>query len=126
VTPDPTETLSRIVVVGTSCAGKSTFAQQLASTSGCPRIELDALHWGANWQPKPSEEFRRLVVEAASARAWVADGNYGVVRELLWPRGPQLTPVVGASSRRCGQLVSSSIVLHFPAVCFTFGSAVFC
>lgn len=86
MTPDPTEPVSRIVVVGTSCAGKSTFAQQLASTSGCPRIELDALHWGANWQPKPSEEFRRLVVEAASARAWVADGNYGVVRELLWPR----------------------------------------
>jgi hypothetical protein len=25
-----------------------------------------------------------------------------------------------------GQLVSASIVLHFPAVCFTFGKAVFC
>ena len=77
---------SRIVVVGTSCAGKSTFAQALADASGCPRIELDELHWSANWQPKPPEEFRRLVAEAASADTWVADGNYGVVRELLWPR----------------------------------------
>lgn len=86
MTPEPTETPFRIVVVGTSCAGKSTFAQVLAGASGCPRIELDALHWGANWQPKPSAEFRRLVAEAASAQAWIADGNYGAVRELLWPR----------------------------------------
>ena len=77
------QNLSRVVVIGTSCAGKSTFAQALADISDLPRIELDALHWGANWQPKSSEEFRRLVAEAASAESWVADGNYGVVRELV-------------------------------------------
>ena len=77
---------SRIVVVGTSCAGKSTFAQALAEVSACSRIELDALHWGPNWQPKPAEEFRRLVAEAAGSESWVADGNYGAVRESLWPR----------------------------------------
>ena len=77
---------SRVVVVGTSCAGKSTFARALAEASACPRIELDALHWGPNWQPKPAEEFRRLVAEAAGSEVWVADGNYGAVRESLWPR----------------------------------------
>lgn len=80
------ESLSRVVVVGTSCAGKSTFAQAFASTCDCPRIELDELYWGMNWQPKPLEEFRHLVAQAANAEAWVADGNYRVVRELLWSR----------------------------------------
>ena len=76
----------RIVVVGTSCAGKSTFARAVAEASTCMRIELDALYWGPNWQPKSTEEFRRLVSEAAAVDSWVADGNYGVVRESLWSR----------------------------------------
>lgn len=76
----------RIVVVGSSCAGKSTFAQALADARGCPRIELDALYWGPHWQPKPTGEFRRLVDAASGGDTWVADGNYGGVRELLWPR----------------------------------------
>jgi adenylate kinase family enzyme len=77
---------ARIVVVGTSCAGKSTFARELARALGCTRIELDDLHWGPDWQPKPRSEFRRLVNEAVAAQAWVADGNYSAVRDILWPR----------------------------------------
>jgi adenylate kinase family enzyme len=44
------------------------------------------LHWGPNWQPKPAGVFHHLVAEAAEGECWVADGNYGAVRELLWPR----------------------------------------
>lgn len=31
----------RVVVIGPSCAGKSTFAQHLAEARRCARIELD-------------------------------------------------------------------------------------
>lgn len=77
---------SRTLVVGTSCAGKSTFARKLATLSGRTCIELDVLYWGPDWQPKPQETFRQLVAEAAAAESWIAEGNYGAVRDLLWPR----------------------------------------
>lgn len=73
-------------MVGTSCAGKTTFTRALGKTLGCPIVELDDLYWGPDWTPKPPEEFRRLVAEAAAADTWVADGNYSSVRDVLWPR----------------------------------------
>lgn len=76
----------RIVVVGTSCCGKSVFARELAQSLGFPCVELDELYWAPSWKPKPNDEFRRLVAAAASAPCWVVDGNYGTVRDILWPR----------------------------------------
>jgi adenylate kinase family enzyme/GNAT superfamily N-acetyltransferase len=76
----------RIVVVGTSCCGKTVFARLLAQSLRCPCVELDELYWGPAWTPKPDGEFRRLVEAAASAPRWIADGNYGQVRDVLWTR----------------------------------------
>ena len=78
--------LSRIVVVGTSCAGKSTLAQQLAERLASPHIELDALYWLADWQPRDRSDFRARVSAVLAQDCWVIDGNYGSVRELVWPR----------------------------------------
>jgi adenylate kinase family enzyme len=75
----------RIVVVGTSGAGKTTFARQLAGLLDRTHIELDALHWGPNWTVRA--EFRELVSVAVSADEWVVDGNYGAVRDQVWGRG---------------------------------------
>jgi hypothetical protein len=47
--------LRRVAVVGTSCAGKATFAAALATKLQIPHIELDALHWRAGWIPVPPE-----------------------------------------------------------------------
>jgi adenylate kinase family enzyme len=76
----------RVVVIGSSCAGKSSFARSLAQARGCAHIELDELFWSAGWQPRPASEFRRLVAASAGAGSWVADGNYSSVRDVLWPR----------------------------------------
>jgi adenylate kinase family enzyme/GNAT superfamily N-acetyltransferase len=76
----------RIVVVGTSGCGKTVLARRLARSLRCPCVELDELYWGPKWTPKPDAEFRRLVAAAASAPRWVADGNYGRLRDVLWPR----------------------------------------
>jgi adenylate kinase family enzyme len=78
--------LDRVVVVGTSGAGKSTFAARLGRRLRRPVFDLDALHWGPDWTPKPPDEFRCLVEEQAAASHWIASGNYGRVRDLLWPR----------------------------------------
>ncbi|HVO94622.1 MAG TPA: hypothetical protein VMT22_17365 [Terriglobales bacterium] len=52
--------MARVVVIGTSCVGKSTFARSVANLLKVPHIELDAFFWSPNWVQKPSEEFRVL------------------------------------------------------------------
>jgi adenylate kinase family enzyme len=78
--------LERVVVIGTSGSGKTTFARVLAQALGLRHVELDALYWGPDWTPQPTELFRQRVVEAAAGPRWVIDGNYSAVRELIWPR----------------------------------------
>jgi adenylate kinase family enzyme len=78
--------LERVMVVGTSCCGKTAFSKVLAELLKCPRIELDALYWGPNWQAKRDAEFRRLAEEAVLQDRWVVDGNYSALRDVTWPR----------------------------------------
>lgn len=78
--------LRRVVVVGTSGSGKTTFARRLADNLAVPHIELDQLHWGPNWRPKDLTEFRQLTAQAVSREYWVIDGNYHVIRDIVWPR----------------------------------------
>lgn len=80
----------RVVVVGTSGAGKSTLAQRLSQALSCPWLELDRLYWGANWQPVAAAQFIQAVDAAAQGERWIADGNYRLVRELLWSRATHI------------------------------------
>ena len=77
--------LDRVVVIGSSCAGKTTFAARLAHVLGQPTTDLDELFWAPHWQAKPLDEFRRLTEQVASSERWVVSGNYGDVRPVLWP-----------------------------------------
>lgn len=68
---------SRIQVVGTSCSGKSTFARQLSQILKIPYVELDALHWGPNWQESEPDLFQARVAKATEGESWIVDGSYG-------------------------------------------------
>ncbi len=78
--------MQRVVVIGSSCSGKSTFAMRLANLINSPYIELDSLHWLPDWQERPDSEFRQLVQREVDKNCWVIDGNYAVARDLLWPK----------------------------------------
>jgi adenylate kinase family enzyme len=83
----------RIVVIGTSGAGKTVIAKRIASALDLACIELDSLHWEPNWEALSKtnpDEFIRRVSAAISADAWVSDGNYAVVRNLIWGRATHL------------------------------------
>ncbi len=80
----------RVVVVGTSCSGKTTFSRALSQRLDLPHIELDALYWGPNWTARAPDEFRANVSQATAATAWVCDGNYARVRDLVWERANTL------------------------------------
>lgn len=76
----------RIVVIGSTGSGKTTLAATLATRLGCPHIELDALHWGADWTEAPTDLFRDRVRHAVRGDTWVVDGNYSQARDLVWSR----------------------------------------
>lgn len=78
--------LQRVSVVGTSCSGKTTFAANLARILNVKHIELDALSWLPDWVERPKDEFLNLAKRAAADDAWVFDGNYSRVREMVWSR----------------------------------------
>ncbi|HLX28148.1 MAG TPA: toxin [Casimicrobiaceae bacterium] len=94
--------LDRIVVIGSSCAGKTTFARTLAALFECPAIQLDELYWGPNWNARSPDEFAKLTDAATSGHRWVVDGNYSVIRDLVWPRA---TAIVWLNIGFCTVLV---------------------
>ena len=49
-------------------------------------IELDALFHQPGWEPLDDDTFRARVLEAMEAPAWVVDGNYSALREMVWER----------------------------------------
>jgi adenylate kinase family enzyme len=53
-------------------------------------VELDALHFERDWVEVPDERMRDLAREATTGDAWVVDGNYAAVRDVVWPRATQI------------------------------------
>ena len=78
--------LQRVVIIGTSSTGKTTFAQNLACILNSKHIEMDELFWDSNWTPKTHSEFTNLVSSHTDADKWVIDGNYRSVRDIVWKR----------------------------------------
>ena len=63
------------------------MAKRIAAALDSRFIELDRLHWEPNWEALTvtnPDEFVRRVGAATSGDAWVCDGNYGLVRDLIW------------------------------------------
>jgi adenylate kinase family enzyme len=77
----------RVVVLGTTGSGKTSFARRLARAIGSVHVEMDALFHERGWTPASDEVFRARVSEATDAPAWVLDGSYrGLIGDIAWPR----------------------------------------
>ncbi|MGE5286656.1 MAG: adenylate kinase, partial [Micromonosporaceae bacterium] len=49
-------------------------------------MELDAIFHQPGWTPLPADEFADRVAAVVGGDGWVIDGNYSVVRPLVWAR----------------------------------------
>lgn len=78
----------RVVVAGATGSGKTTLARRIGAVLGLPVTELDALHHGPSWTPRP--EFMADVEAFSSADAWVSEWQYPAARELLADRANTL------------------------------------
>ena len=68
--------MQRVLVMGSSGSGKSTFARRLADITDLPFVSLDALYWRPGWLASDNAEFDQRVTEVARQPQWVIDGNY--------------------------------------------------
>lgn len=78
--------MPRLVVIGTSGAGKTRAAQEIGRRLGVAVVELDSMYHRPGWESRPADEFRALVDGATAGDDWVVDGNYSVIRDIVWPR----------------------------------------
>ena len=78
--------MRRVLVIGISGAGKSTFSRALAEKTGLPLIHLDSEFWRPGWRITPREEWRARVAELVTREAWIMDGSYGASLDLRLPR----------------------------------------
>lgn len=100
--------MQRVMVMGCSGSGKSTFATRLAAKLGLPYVSLDALFWQPGWVEPDKAEFTAKVVAEAESPSWVIDGSYkshaGDLRRtradtVFWFDLPRRTCLAGALRR---------------------------
>jgi len=75
----------RVLVIGSSGAGKSTFAAALGQLLGLPVIHLDQEYWLPGWTEPARQAWRAKVGELAAGEAWVMEGNFSGTWDLRAP-----------------------------------------
>lgn len=73
--------VARVLVVGSSGAGKTTMARALAERLRVPHTELDSLWHGPGWVPRP--EFEHDVEAMLDTGRWVTEYQYRQVKDRL-------------------------------------------
>lgn len=68
--------MKRIVIIGCSGSGKSTFSRKLQQLKGNPLYHLDKLFWLPDWELRSAEEQDRIQKGLVQEDKWIIDGNY--------------------------------------------------
>jgi adenylate kinase family enzyme len=103
----------RIVVIGTSGAGKTTLARRIADRLAVQHIELDAINWQPGWRDLMRHDpalFVARVTAAIQAESWVVDGNYGPVQAPVWGRATHLVWLDYARWRIMARVIRRSLL----------------
>lgn len=97
----------RVLVAGTSGAGKTSLAARLGQALELPHVEIDALFHGPGWTPRQSFTCE---VETFSAQPnWVTEWQYGSVRALLAERADMLVWLDLPRARVMRQVITRTV-----------------
>jgi adenylate kinase family enzyme len=78
--------MRRVLVIGCSGAGKSTFCERLAALTGLSILALDGAFWRSGWVETPREEWRACVQRLTAGEAWIMDGTFVGTLDIRLPR----------------------------------------
>ena len=68
--------MKRILVLGSSGSGKSTFARKLGQQLHIEVIHLDSHYWEPDWTNASDEEWGQKLAQLLAKESWIMDGNY--------------------------------------------------
>ncbi len=68
--------MKKVLIIGCSGAGKSTFARKLAAKTGLPLYYLDMIWHLPDRTTLSREEFDILLEKILKTDSWIIDGNY--------------------------------------------------
>jgi len=97
----------RVAILGNSGSGKSTLARNLATRTGTPVVDLDALAWepGQVAVPRdPALAAAEVAAFCATHQAWIIEGCYAELIRATLPHRPTLVflePGVEACLAHC-------------------------
>lgn len=76
----------KIIVLGSSCSGKTTLGQRLAIINQAKHIDLDDLNWLPGWKARPSDELNKRLADSLWGESkWIITGNYRNTHSLTMP-----------------------------------------
>jgi adenylate kinase family enzyme len=78
----------RVLVAGTSGAGKTTVARRVAALLNIPHTDIDSLFHGPDWTPR--DTFESEVHRFSAGSCWVTEWQYSQVRAILAQRADLL------------------------------------
>lgn len=76
----------RVVVIGCSGAGKSTFARRLGDITGLPVTHIDQLFWQAGWVERPKDSYLERLAAVVAEDRWIIEGVNASTLDLRLPR----------------------------------------
>lgn len=66
--------MSKILIIGTSASGKSTFARELARKMDLPIFHADAIMWNPGWVYIGDEQTNVKIKEIIDQEKWILEG----------------------------------------------------
>lgn len=102
--------MNKIIVIGTTGSGKSTFAAQLSKKLNIPHVQLDSLFWKPNWIQSTDEEFFNKIKVATDGPCWVVDGNYERTNHLTWKAADTVIWIDFSFKRTFYQIMKRSLI----------------
>jgi len=73
--------MKRILVIGSSGAGKTIFSLRLSRILGIEIIHIDREYWRPGWAEPTKDEWSEQLAELLSRDSWIMDGNYSATLE---------------------------------------------
>ncbi len=68
--------MEKIVIIGSSGAGKTTLARKLGSIFHIKVVHLDRIFWQHGWKEKPRDTRIDILQEIVQEKQWIIEGTY--------------------------------------------------